>query len=687
VPDGSPRSAAAEPLHSSNAAHNGRRVSIAPSHMGQVPGEYLDDSDLEDEPIGNPESSDHHGSPTTSAAAEAAAATATAGRFMDPHEKPMLSHLVADPSKYFPSNDDSDEGDSLTGALRRMSDNRDSVETGRFTLRIFHVGTHSTSEAAVTVFLDEMFSEVLRRALTLFNLQTGINNLALHAQIQQGEVLSLTNDTLVASLFDHLHSIDTAHQLSDSGYVPPELCAIVMADRSTPRSHLSVAGTEAEDDPYLALGTGSRSVLRTSIAASVSEGISGLVPSTRSASKSASSSVEDLATSTNQPRSLSSHSSQSMSAAENQLEPLEDRPQSVVEPAAGPLPDSRKVVQGLLRNIPPPKSRPSLTALNRAKRNTLQLSTDDALSAVGGGEHSVTRSLSQVRVAPVADPNVMLGRSLSTREHSADHQHIHLHDINTRNLPTSTTRALSFPSQAAPPSEPTHINQTLGQSASTLRPSSDTFTNENIDDDAHASASALALAYVGSHSDDGNEAQMPISSATVDGDECAPVSPISSTETASIDGSNSEIVSRPAITAALSTSASHRSLKDIGSDTSDHGVASPPSDELSLDDWLVILRGWNDMSDITASTSSFYHSFLRDLQNTTPTAPKHAPSGGAQDDAVVYIHHQITELQAANSDTQSAIDDILSVSQGVGRRLDTLERELDDIVRVMVCAN
>ncbi|KAJ2260038.1 protein phosphatase regulator [Coemansia sp. RSA 376] len=679
VPDGSPRSAAAEPLHSSNAAHNGRRVSIASSHMGQ--------------PIGNPESSDYHGSPTTSAAAaaaaaaEAAAATATAGRFMDPHEKPMLSHLVADPSKYFPSNDDSDEGDSLTGALRRMSDNRDSVETGRFTLRIFHVGTHSTSEAAVTVFLDEMFSEVLRRALTLFNLQTGINNLALHAQIQQGEVLSLTNDTLVASLFDHLHSIDTAHQLSDSGYVPPELCAIVMADRSTPRSHLSVAGTEAEDDPYLALGTGSRSVLRTSIAASVSEGISGLVPSTRSASKSASSSVEDLATSTNQPRSLSSHSSQSMSAAENQLEPLEDRPQSVVEPAAGPLPDSRKVVQGLLRNIPPPKSRPSLIALNRAKRNTLQLSTDDALSAVGGGEHSVTRSLSQVRVAPAADPNVMLGRSLSTREHSADHQHIHLHDINTRNLPTSTTRALSFPSQAAPPSEPTHINQTLGQSASTLRPSSDTFTNENIDDDAHASASALALAHVGSHSDDGNEAQMPISSATVDGDECAPVSPISSTETASIDGSNSEIVSRPAITAALSTSASHRSLKDIGSDTSDHGVASPPSDELSLDDWLVILRGWNDMSDITASTSSFYHSFLRDLQNTTPTAPKHAPSSGAQDDAVVYIYHQITELQAANSDTQSAIDDILSVSQGVGRRLDTLERELDDIVRVMVCAN
>ncbi|KAJ2101010.1 hypothetical protein IW146_009429, partial [Coemansia sp. RSA 922] len=342
---------------------------------------------------------------------------------------------------------------------------------------------------------------------------------------------------------------------------------------------------------------------------------------------------------------------------------------------------------GLLRNIPPPKSRPSLTALNRAKRNTLQLSTDDALSAVGGGEHSVTRSLSQVRVAPVADPNVMLGRSLSTREHSADHQHIHLHDINTRNLPTSTTRALSFPSQAAPPSEPTHINQALGQSASTLRPSSDTFTNENIDDDAHASASALALAYVGSHSDDGNEAQMPINSATVDGDECAPVSPISSTETASIDGSNSEIVSRPAITAALSTSASHRSLKDIGSDTSDHGVASPPSDELSLDDWLVILRGWNDMSDITASTSSFYHSFLRDLQNTAPTAPKHAPSGGAQDDAVVYIYHQITELQAANSDTQSAIDDILSVSQGVGRRLDTLERELDDIVRVMVCAN
>ncbi|KAJ2368805.1 hypothetical protein H4S02_010039 [Coemansia sp. RSA 2611] len=93
------------------------------------------------------------------------------------------------------------------------------------------------------------------------------------------------------------------------------------------------------------------------------------------------------------------------------------------------------------------------------------------------------------------------------------------------------------------------------------------------------------------------------------------------------------------------------------------------------------------MSDIAASTSSFYHSFLKDLQNVTPAAPKHASSGGAQDDAVVYIYHQITELQTANSETQSAIDDILSVSQGVGRRLDTLEHELDDIVRVMVCAN
>ncbi|KAJ2820541.1 protein phosphatase regulator, partial [Coemansia sp. 'formosensis'] len=520
VPDGSPRSAI-EPLHSSNATQNGRRVSIAPSHMGQVPGEYLDDSDLEDEPIGNPESSGHHGSPTTSAAAAAAAATATSGRFMDPHEKPMLSHLVADPSKYYPSNEDSDEGDSLTGALRRMSDNRDSVETGRFTLRIFHVGTHSTSEAAVTVFLDEMFSEVLRRAQTIFNLQAPIANLALHAQVQQGEVLSLTNDTLVAALFDHLRSVDTEHQLSDSGYVAPGLCVIVLADRSTPRSNLSVAGTETEDDPYLALGTGSRSVLRTSIAASVSEGISGLAPSLRAASRSASSSVEDMATSANQPRSLSSNLSPPLSAAENQGESLDDRPPSVVEPADSPLPDSRKVVQGLLRNIPPPKSRPSLTALNRAKRNTLQLSSDGILASGGGGEHSVTRSLSQVRVAPPADPSVMLGRSLSTREHSADHHHVQLHDINTRNLPTTTTRSLSFPSQAAPPSEPANINHALGQSASTLRPSSDTF-NENIDDDAHPSAGALALAHAGGHGDDGNEGLMPISSATVDVDESAP---------------------------------------------------------------------------------------------------------------------------------------------------------------------
>ncbi|KAJ2747544.1 protein phosphatase regulator [Coemansia sp. BCRC 34301] len=693
VPDASPRSTAAtESLHSSNAAQNGRRVSVVPSHMSQVSGEYLDDSDFEDEPPGGPEANIHYGSPTNSAAqagAAAAAQIATAGRFVDHHEKPILSHLVADPSSYYLSNDDSDEGDSLTSALRRMSDNRDSVEAGRFTLRIFHVGTHSTSEAAITVFLDEMFSEVLRRAITVFNLQSGISSLALHAQIQQGEILSLTSDTQVASLFEHLRSTDAAHQLSESGYVAPELCAIVLADRSTPRSHLSVAGTEAEDDPYMAMGTGSRSVLRTSIAASVSEGISGLAPSVRSASKSASSSVEDMATSANQASYLLSTEKQPHSVQHEEMR--EDRPPSTVEPVADPLPDSRKVVQGLLRNIPPPKSRPSLTALNRAKRNTLQLSTNGTLAA--GAEHSVTRSLSQTRAIPAsADSSIMLGRSLSTREHSADYsnyhhyQHPQLHDINTR--------ALSLPLQIVPPSEPALVNHALGQSSSTLRPSSDTFTNEHADEDTHASASALALARAGSHNndrEDENEASIPVSSATADAnaDESAPVSPISSTETASINGSASEIASRPAIAAALSTSASHRSLKDIGSDTSDRGVASPPpSDELSLDDWLVILRGWSDMSDIAASTSSFYHSFLRDLQSAAPSAPtKHTTPGPAQDDAVVYIYHQITELQGANSDTQSAIDDILSVSQGVGRRLDTLERELDDIARTMVCAN
>ncbi|KAJ2908461.1 protein phosphatase regulator, partial [Coemansia aciculifera] len=185
VPEGESRSTAIEPLHSSNAAQNGRRVSIAPTHMGQVPDGYLDDSDLEDEPIGNPESGAYHGSPTNS---NAAVQAATAGRFTDHREKPIVSHLVSDPSKYYLSNDDSDEGDSLTGALRHTSDNRDSVETGRFTLRIFHVGANNTTEGAVTVFLDEMFSEVLHRAITVFSLQSGIANLALHAQIQQGEV-------------------------------------------------------------------------------------------------------------------------------------------------------------------------------------------------------------------------------------------------------------------------------------------------------------------------------------------------------------------------------------------------------------------------------------------------------------------------------------------------------------------
>ncbi|KAJ2486423.1 protein phosphatase regulator [Coemansia sp. RSA 2320] len=557
--------------------------------------------------------------------------------------RPMHSRLVGDASMYYLSNEDSDEGDSLTGAAGGVGGSgsaRESVEAaGRFTLRIFHVdAAGATAEDHVTVFLDELFGEVLRRALALFG-QAAASAATLHAQVLQGDMVALTSDTQVGSLFDHLRSLGDA-RLPDAGDVAPELCALVLSG-------------QPEDDPYLALAAGSRSVLRTSIAASVSEGISALAA------------APVRAGSASPPASPSEPS----------------------EPSDPGLPDSRRAVQTLLRNIPPPKSRPSLTALSRAKRNTLQLSPSD--SAAPADLHPpITRSLSQSH----AHETATLGRSQSSqssREHTAASSALlrpQLHDIATRSLapaaaaPLAQPRALSFPPHAAPPADPASSSHALGQSASTLRPSSDTFTEDTA---AHA---PLLSAHADAH-DDYDELPVPASSATIGAEDLDPVSP---TETASLAGSSPEISARPAAAAAaaLSASASHRSLKDVASSassSSDHFA-----DELSLDDWLVILRGWNDSSDIAAAsnTSSFYHSFLRDLQNLSPPPPNAPnPSPPLHDDTVVYIYHQIAELQSATSEAQSAIDDILGVSQGVGRRLDSLERELDEIARVMVQAN
>ncbi|KAJ2503068.1 hypothetical protein GGI11_007665, partial [Coemansia sp. RSA 2049] len=104
---------------------------------------------------------------------------------------------------------------------------------------------------------------------------------------------------------------------------------------------------------------------------------------------------------------------------------------------------------------------------------------------------------------------------------------------------------------------------------------------------------------------------------------------------------------------------------------------------LSLDDWLVILRGWRDINDMGAN-ASFYQSVLNDME---ATAADSSNSAQAHTAAITHIRSHVAELDTARNDAQTAIDDILSVSQGVGRRLDTLERELDDIARVLIHAS
>ncbi|KAJ2384856.1 hypothetical protein GGI05_004874, partial [Coemansia sp. RSA 2603] len=343
--------------------------------------------------------------------------------------------------------------------------------------------------------------------------------------------------------------------------------------------------------------------------------------------------------------------------------------------ASDELPDSRKVVQGLLRSIPPPRSQPPASALNRlstGKRHTVQLS---ARGSVVDGDYSVARAASQTR-------STTLARSASTR---------------TPAQPPHSQEEDARPAPVANPAENMNGSQTLGQSASTLRPSSDTFADE-----AHGSTrDRTALGDAQEEAEEEEEG-----SETAEADDVPPMSPASSTgtsDTASYIHESSDdrasliaATTAAAAAAAASVTLAHRSLKDSASArtsllsrTSVVSTASMAADrlsivslaaeELSLDDWLVILHGWSDMHDISASTTSFYQAFLKDMQA--------GDKDTGQREAQEYIQRHVAELQMAGSESQSAIDDILGVSQGVGRRLDSLERELDDIARILVHAN
>ncbi|KAJ1886666.1 hypothetical protein LPJ66_009520 [Kickxella alabastrina] len=463
----------------------------------------------------------------------------------------------------------------------------------------------------------------------------------------------------------------------------------------------------------MSLETGSHNVLRTSISASADEGISSFgpsadqsdyVPTDPVAAQNPSGTANGSAKRATKLKALSaSYSSREQAPNESGDEqPLVEASSSSAgdlsdsnadadaDAAAGDsLPDSRKVVQGLLRNIQPPKSRPSDTAVNRAKRNTVQIS---ARGSVVDNDYQVSRAPSQTRSA--------LLRSASTRDYVETDSGQHPADELCQPLTTSSDVLMH-----TTPSEPAIANnlltQGLGHSASTLRPSSDTFAGEGNTSDAAD-----------------NDSQER--SVTAEAEE-EPLSPTSSSDTASIHHNEADdrgsvaagsTATAPAIAGGVaasvfSSAVLHRSLKDSSSRDSvlsrasivsnstsilngnRLSIVSLTNDELSLDDWLVILRGWNDMHDISATTTSFYQSFLKDMQGLGVTAPiqQTAAAAAAQSDAYDYIQRHVTELQLANSDTQAAIDDILGVSQGVGRRLDSLECELDDIARVLVHAN
>ncbi|KAJ2499833.1 protein phosphatase regulator [Coemansia sp. RSA 1972] len=534
-----------------------RRVSIAPMSMGEIAGETFDsDSDA-----------DMHGSDVHDARRHSAGSGIT-GLYTDRRESTQMEHNA--PS-YYLSNEESDDGDSLSGVLSRLNSGDGEH---RHTLHIQHIDAFGTAEASVAVFADEQLRDVLARALAVFGLTGFDDRMALYAQFGANDISLLSSDSQTDVLLDRIG--DKLGALPASGAVAADVCTLLLADRSVPLAQLLAPNSAAhEEDPYAAMETGSRSILRTSIAASVSEGIASLA-STPAPEPNA-----------NSNREYTAHAG----SADSDLVPTERRASPALSQTSDTddeaLPDSRSVVQGLLRSIPRPTSQPPQSAINRAKRNTVQLSAhgpvdDDAVQ-------SPTRAVSD---PATQDPAI--------------------------------TRSISDP--AAAPTEPA-----LGHSSSTLRPSSDTFTHEDSSPSSPHAPAAI---------DDGL------------------ASPTESDDTASSHRGESED-SGPAALTALAHSAPHR-LKD------------PAAGELSLDDWLVILRGWGDTHDAGTASVAFYQGLLRDI---------------APDALMADAHEFISGHVAALADVQSPIDDILSVSQGVGRRLDTLERELDDIARVLVHAN
>ncbi|KAJ1856426.1 protein phosphatase regulator [Coemansia sp. RSA 1822] len=561
-----------------------RRVSIAPMSMGEIAGETFDSDSDTDMRHHSEEDMRRH---TDADARRHSAGSGVTGLYTGRRESTQLEH-DGTPS-YYLSNEESDDGDSLSGVLSRL--NSGDAEH-RHTLHIQHVDAFGTADASVAVFADEQLRDVLARALAVFGLTGFDDRMALYAQFASHDVTLLSSDSQTDVLLDRIG--DKLGALPASGAVAADVCTLLLADRSVPLAQLLAPNRAArdEEDPYAAMETGSRSILRTSIAASVSEGIASL----------ASTSV--LEANANNAREYTAHAG----SADSDLVPVERHASPVLSQTSHDmdvdneaLPDSRSVVQGLLRSIPRPTSQPPQSAINRAKRNTVQLS---AHGSVVDDEHNTVQS-------PPTRP--VLERSASTHAGS---------DPATQD--SAITRAMSDP--AAAPTEPA-----LGHSSSTLRPSSDTFTHEDSSPGSPHAPAAI---------DDGL------------------ASPTESDDTASSHRGESEDAGPAALTA-LAHSAPHR-LKD------------PAAGELSLDDWLVILRGWGDTHDAGTASVAFYRGLLRDI---------------APDAAMADAHEFISGHVAALADVQSPIDDILSVSQGVGRRLDTLERELDDIARVLVHAN
>ncbi|KAJ2863449.1 protein phosphatase regulator [Coemansia erecta] len=666
-----------------------RRVSIAPMHMGQITGELMDDDNSDSD---GEEGRNRQADQTVPSRKRSS--TGSSEAYADRRNSSLPMHVVSDPAEYYPANDESDEGDSLNGALHRLNDSRASVESAKYTMKIVHTDSFNTTEASISVFPDETFREVLRHSLALFSITDDVeDDLILHAHLQQRELIPLGHDMRVSQLFEILHRKCNVQLPLGSSQVSPSLCTVVLADRTLPQGQLLLLSGSPEDDPYTNMEhNGSRSILRTSIAASVSEGISGLA--TNALREDVNDSKHQIHDASGLQQGAPSSSSSSSALGSNGQRSTEDSPQSNRRQAAGDndLPDSRKVVQGLLRSIPPPKSRPPQSAINKAKRNTVQI---NALGTVVSNDYQASRSPSQSRNT--------LTRSASTRSpSSATAAESALGNNNDAPQQFTETVAQVFEAHAElseqianTPTEPVvaaAVNnpQTLGLSASTLRPSSDTFTEDDgLSVDVNSNV----------HSTNGQNA------ATRSGGE--PLSPASSSDTASIQNRDSEdsprSISDAAVAAvgagavsvlALSHSNTHQSHKgddgsikrDLANGDSGHEerlVSETQSTmsgdgELSLDDWLVVLRGWRDINDMGASTS-FYQSILKDMDS--------AEAADGHKEAVDYIRSHISGLDTAKNDAQAAIDDILSVSQGVGRCLDTLERELDDIARILVQAN